>query len=80
MSSGIPVLTTDVPGVREIIIDGRTGFIAKNENDLILKMFKIKENFLTMGKYCKQKIIKDYNINNSSKKYLELWCRCGEEN
>ncbi len=78
MSSGIPILTTDVPGAKEIIVDGHTGFIAKNENDLILKMFEIKENFLTMSKYCKQKIINDYNIYDISKKYLELWFSKGK--
>ncbi len=79
MSSGTPILTTNVPGVKEIIVDGNTGFIAKNENDLILKMFKIKENFLTMSKYCKQKIINDYNISNISNKYLELWFNKGKK-
>lgn len=73
MSTGTPVLTTSVPGVNEIITDWQTGFIAVNKNDLILKMFKIKENYLPMSKYCKQKILDDYNINRICKKYLELW-------
>jgi glycosyltransferase involved in cell wall biosynthesis len=73
MATGIPILTTNVPGAEEIVENDHTGFAARDENDLIEKIFLLKENFATMKHACMKKIENNYNINNSAKKYLELW-------
>lgn len=44
MAAGIPVLTTDVGVAREIINDGKNGFIIKSENDIAEKIALLSEN------------------------------------
>jgi len=38
LAFGLPVITTNVPGANEIIINGRNGFIVKNQEELLEKM------------------------------------------
>ena len=80
LAMGVPILTTDVPGAAEIVEDGKTGYLARYENELIDKMFLIKESFHTMEIACRRKVEKDYNICNIARKYLEFILRRKEEN
>lgn len=42
-SMGLPIVTTNVPGCRDVVIDNKTGFLceAKNSKDLVLNMEKM---------------------------------------
>ena len=73
LAKGTPILTTDVPGADEIVSNGDTGFMAKNTDDLVKQMFKIKTNFPEMKHACISKAENSYNIKNIVKKYLRLW-------
>ncbi|WP_448581194.1 glycosyltransferase family 4 protein [Thermaurantiacus sp.] len=46
MASGLPIITTDVPGCRETVIDGRNGFLvpARNAPELANSMIFLAEN------------------------------------
>ena len=36
MAAGLPVIATDLPGVRELVVDGRTGILVERENVVAL--------------------------------------------
>lgn len=73
LSLGVPILTTKAGGVEEIIIEGKTGFIAKSNDALIKKIFDIKDEYKNMIQYCYTKALNSYNINDIAGKYLKLW-------
>lgn len=80
MAMGRPIITTDAPGCRETVIDGKTGFLvpvmdANAVADKMLEFIKNPELIETMGKeslvYCKSKF--DVNIVNKDMcKYLKI--------
>lgn len=80
MAMGRPIITTDAPGCRETVIDGKTGFLVPVMNaaavaDRMLKFINNPELISRMGKeslaYCKSKF--DVNkVNEDMFKYLEI--------
>ncbi len=44
MACGLPVVASDVPGCRDAVLDGETGFIAKNEVDLLEKTLRLVDD------------------------------------
>jgi len=58
MATGRPILTTDVPGCRETVIDGTNGFLVKpySAEDLAKKMIWIIENPLIVKKMGKESL------------------------
>lgn len=73
LSLGVPILTTVAGGVDEIVIGGETGFTAKSNDELIEKMFILRNKYKDMIRYCYDKALKSYNIKNTAGKYLKLW-------
>ncbi len=73
LNSGIPIVTTDVPGASEAVIDGVTGCIAKSDQELVSALFKAVDNHKVMGNNCKQLILSKYNIKSCAHQYIELW-------
>ena len=78
MSMGRPIITTDVPGCRGTVIDGKTGFLvpAKNGAAVAEKMIKFIEDpslISAMGsaaaQYCRGKFDVD-KVNDDMCKYL----------
>jgi glycosyltransferase involved in cell wall biosynthesis len=65
LASGIPVISTDVGGVRDILTDGKSGFVIKRENSetylqklrLLVEDESLREDF---SKFGKENVIKKY--------------------
>ena len=80
MSMGRAIITTDAPGCRETVVDGKTGFLVrvKNVEDIVSKMIEFIENpklVEDMGKeaakYCREKY--DVNkVNNDMCDFLKI--------
>lgn len=73
LAQGIPIITTNVGGAHEVVVDGTTGFMAENADSLINLMFKIKTSFSTMKSACIAKVKNNYNLDDIARKYLDLW-------
>ncbi|WP_281184336.1 glycosyltransferase [Trichlorobacter lovleyi] len=73
MGNGVPVVTTNVPGADEAVVDGVTGYIANSDESLVNALFKAVENYGNMAESCKDHVKNHYNIENSAKAYLQLW-------
>jgi glycosyltransferase involved in cell wall biosynthesis len=77
-SMGRPLITTNVPGCKELVDEGINGFIceAKNPKDLAKAMFKFLETDfetkLKMGINSRKKIKKEFDINIVCKIYLNI--------
>jgi len=44
MAHGIPVVASDVPGCRDAVVDGETGFLAATEKDLLEKTLRLVDD------------------------------------
>ncbi len=77
MSLGKPVVTTAAGGAGEIIDNGKTGFIARGEDDLLAGLFKIRGRYPEMARDCRKIIEDKYNIAKTAERYLDLFRRRG---
>jgi len=77
-ASGLPVLASDIPGVRDVIKDKKTGllFAAKNPQDifnkvdLILSDFQLKDQIV---KNAYQQVKTDFSVQTMVKNYTDLY-------
>ena len=76
-SMGKPIITTDVPGCRQVVEDGRTGFLCRVRDHLDLAekmrhMLMLSEEIrLRMGREGREKMIRDFDERIVLEKYLE---------
>ncbi len=74
-STGIPIIAANVPGCKEIVDDGKNGFLCqpKDYKDLFykIKLFLSLSNNQrkTMGKYAREKILNNFDERYVIKKY-----------
>ena len=73
----IPVVATDVGGIREVIRDGETGLLIQQRNpkalaDAILKLGRNRENALRMAENGKQIVIDFYNTERNARTFFKL--------
>ncbi|HIP92930.1 MAG TPA: glycosyltransferase, partial [Desulfurobacteriaceae bacterium] len=72
-----PIITTDVPGCREVVENGINGFLCKpkDSKDLAEKMEKMlnlkEEERIKMGKKGREKVIKSFDEKIVIQKYLD---------
>lgn len=72
-SAGLPSVSTDVGGIPELIIDGKTGFIIPpcNEDALYTKLEDLicsKQKRTELGQAARARMIKDFNYKKNGKK------------
>ena len=78
MAMGRPIITTDVPGCRGTVDEGKNGFLVpvRNANELAKAMIKFIDlpynKKQAMGAYSRKKAENEYDEKNVIKKYLEL--------
>ncbi|EMF0141491.1 glycosyltransferase family 4 protein [Enterococcus hirae] len=76
-ASGIPVIASDIPGCREIIDDGKSGFVfeSKNAKALIKAMNKIisltPNQLREMGLSGRRKVVKEFDRNIVVSEYMK---------
>ncbi len=78
MSSGKPVVVSDIPGVREVITDGEEGLLCEpmNPEDLAQKITTLLENDARrqrMGSKGREKIEKYFNVERIAKNLAEVY-------
>jgi len=76
MNFGIPVISTPVPGVDEILIHNQTGFVAKSKQELeelIERVLEERDLLTKVSTRAKEFIKEKYNLTNIAQDYLRLW-------
>ncbi len=78
MLARIPIVSTDIGSIPELVNNGREGFLVdpKNINQLtnkIKRLVRDKQLRIKIGKNAKKKIEKDFNIHKEINKLLKVW-------
>lgn len=77
MSAGVPIVGTDIPGIREIVIDGETGRLvsSKNPSELAQAMLEVtkRESATPMGENGYQRAKLEFDINSTIEEHVELY-------
>ena len=66
MACGVPVVVTDCPGPREVVVDGVTGIVLKDRNpqtmaDAFVKLLTDEDLRKRMGKAGRERVLKEYD-------------------
>jgi glycosyltransferase involved in cell wall biosynthesis len=75
MACGTPVLAFDIMGPSETIIDGKTGWLAKSEEEFINILYDILEKEMIDiidSSTCKNHVINNFSSEASVKKLMEI--------
>lgn len=77
MASGLPIITSNIHGIVDYSIDGKTGYTLKPTDingfsEAIDKLYKDKELRISMGEYNK-KVVKKYSLNNALMKIEHIY-------
>jgi glycosyltransferase involved in cell wall biosynthesis len=67
MAMGVPVVTRDIGGNRELVVHGKTGYLFKNESpeelaELIIRLLKDPEKRKKMGIEARKRVAKYFNL------------------
>ena len=78
MSFGIPVVGSNVGGIKNIIIDGKTGFLVdpfdlKGWKDKINLLVRDRKLRLKLGREGKKIALKEYNVDIIAKKFEGIY-------
>jgi glycosyltransferase involved in cell wall biosynthesis len=75
MAKGTPIITTNIPGVEELIENGVDGIIAENYGELpnLLGDIVTRSDLKTMSQNSSQKVEQKFHINKSAEAYLGMW-------
>jgi len=80
-ATGLPIVATDVGGNREIVLEGKTGFLASpgNPEALALAMVRLmdlpEEKRLEMGRKAREHVVERFSL----EKVVDLWEALYEE-
>lgn len=80
LSLGLPIITTDMPGCRELVEDGKNGFLVpvKNVDKVVEKLKLLIENPTLrhkFGKYSRQKAVTEFDVKLIVEKHLDLYLK-----
>ncbi len=70
MVSGTPVIVSDIPPFHEIVQEGVTGFICKDNKDYLRAIERLPE---IQTSACRDHVIKNFNSTKMAKEYENLY-------
>jgi glycosyltransferase involved in cell wall biosynthesis len=79
LSCSLPVVAFDVGGIKEAVVHGKNGYLAKRgaTEELEQNMQKVlvggKEAYETLGSAAREKIVNEFNLENTIKEYSNLY-------
>ena len=78
---GIPSITSDVGGLKEVNKNNRTGIVIKANNpkklaDSVITLYKDKHLRARLGKNARQRVVKNFNWDDNVNKMISLYNEC----
>jgi glycosyltransferase involved in cell wall biosynthesis len=79
---GVPVVATDVPGCREMVVDGENGFLAPSKDSVglaksLCRLLGDEELCSRFGAAGRRLVVKDFDIENLAREQLEIYRELG---
>ena len=80
MAMGLPVVTTDVAGVKELVVDGETGFVLPQGDfqglgHAMLRLVRDDQDLQRMGKAGRVRIEREFSFTNRLRRIENLYAR-----
>ncbi len=77
-ATGLPIVTTDVPGCREVVSDGANGFLVPPKDsralaDAIAKLIENSDLRLKMGKLSRERALQEFSTHIVNQKILSIY-------
>ena len=78
MAAGLPVISTPVAGIPELVINGETGLLVPQRDsealaEAILALYNNPELCEKLGKCARQKVVEEFNLEKTGKQVAELF-------
>ena len=78
MAAGVPIVCSDLPSIREILTDKKTGILVEPENiealaDAIIEVLKDPDQSQALVVNARKKVVKDYSWDAVTNKLIELY-------
>ncbi|PIV00551.1 hypothetical protein COS55_03345 [Candidatus Shapirobacteria bacterium CG03_land_8_20_14_0_80_40_19] len=79
MSTEVPVVVTDIGGLREIVTDGFSGYLVEVDDTktfsfLLEKLIKNQKLRASLGKEGRREVIKNYSLEKSAEDINNYFC------
>lgn len=84
MATGLPVVGTDVPGIRELVVDGDTGFLAPGRDPAALaerieRLARDASLRFRMGEAGRRRVMTEFALDTMVRRYEEAYLRLARE-
>lgn len=80
MACGVPCITSNAPGLKEVVRDGETGFVINGDSiqyaDKMINLINDRAQIVRMGEQARRHVEKNYNFNDNVKEYISALCEC----
>jgi len=76
LSSGVPVVTTNLPGLDEIVSNRVSGILVNRINEIpqvVLELLTQENRLATMSQYARRVAEEKFDVNETAKSYTNLW-------
>jgi glycosyltransferase involved in cell wall biosynthesis len=76
MSCGLPAIASDVAGLRDLVVNGETGYLAQSEDDLACAMAELYHGSsarLRLGRAGRARALTEFSLEKSVASYLRLY-------
>lgn len=76
MACGLPVITNEVGAVSEIITNGGDGYVAKNDDDYLVRLLNLLESYKLrqkIGQNARKTVERKFNWKNIVDKFIEIY-------
>jgi glycosyltransferase involved in cell wall biosynthesis len=83
-ATGLPTVAFDVPGVREAVRDGETGYLVSFRDldgltDRVKTLLENKEKRLHMGRAAREMVENEFDVRGVKERYLDVYRELGVE-
>jgi glycosyltransferase involved in cell wall biosynthesis len=78
MAAGVPVVASDIPGCRDLVVPGKTGYLARVGDSAgiarhTMRIFDDAELARRLGDAARQRVAEEFSVERMIERYAELY-------